>query len=278
MNLNDGLTKNEFEIYLAAKNSKIKAFKIKNVVKWLEISKEKARFHIYRLYKKQFIGKVKNGLYYFKPDRQLFNLKETNQLKYNLNSIFVCKHLANPYFLSHQTALDLYGASQRRINTIYFTITKKIHPINNLNYQIKPIISKKENFFGYVEGEYQGESIFVSDTERTFLDIINRPELSGGMEDVINTIFDMEEGMIDYFKLLDYLKRFNKKILFQRLGFLFDTPQYKYYFNVPDKFVNSLLHQVNSVMYFDNNEKSGSLNKKWKVIVPNSVKYLLDRY
>ena len=84
--------------------------------------------------------------------------------------------------------------------------------------------------------------------------------------------------MIDFGKMLDYVKRFNKKILFQRFGFIFDTPQFKYYLDTPKEFLNGLKSQINSISYFDNENKSGTLNKKWKIIVPGWVFDLLEKY
>ncbi|TFG04510.1 MAG: hypothetical protein EU536_04480 [Promethearchaeota archaeon] len=266
------LSKNEFKIYLEAKKRNKKVLAIDDLIDMLHESKSQAYHQLYKMNKKGLIKRLKNGLYVIYPDHLLFNVQY-----YVEDPIQVLKQLSEPYFVSHYTALDLYGLSQRSLNILYFTTTKNVKPLNQETYLIKPVIVRQKYFFGYIQINLENDLINVSDLERTILDIINRPDLAHGFEDVIKSILGIDQE-INYSKLLDYLSKFNKKVLFQRIGYLFDTPAIKRQLNVPDDFLNKLKAINYSINYFGFSREKGIYNKQWKLIVPTRIHSIFNDY
>jgi predicted transcriptional regulator of viral defense system len=59
----------------------------------------------------------------------------------------------------------------------------------------------------------------VSDLEKTFVDALTRPHLSGGLIEIGKALYESKEK-IDYQKLLDYLNRNEREAAKKRFLFL----------------------------------------------------------
>ena len=77
---------------------------------------------------------------------------------------------------------------------------------------------KPRKFFGrhvYLAGEFQVE---VTDREKTIVDCLDRPELSGGVGQVGEALL-AGDGDFDWDQMTDYLHRFGSGAVVKRLGF-----------------------------------------------------------
>ena len=185
------------------------------------------------------------------------------------------KYQVEPYFVSHYSALMLHGLAQQWTNRYYITTFKKVKPVYNESYSIKPVIILKENFFGFIQTKYGNELINVSDLERTVLDILNKPEYAGGFGDVITCLLDIEK--LNFNIIREYLRRLNKEILYHRVGYLFDSPVFKANFDIPNDFLEEIKSHIYSITYFDRLNKIGEFNNTWKIYIPRKIENLLRR-
>jgi predicted transcriptional regulator of viral defense system len=84
------------------------------------------------------------------------------------------------------------------------------------------IYSKPENIWGTeLAWVSEGERISVSDLERTIIDSLARPDLSGGVVEVA-TALQIGAERLDYEKLISYAERFENQAVIKRLGFLLE--------------------------------------------------------
>jgi predicted transcriptional regulator of viral defense system len=81
--------------------------------------------------------------------------------------------------------------------------------------------TKAEWDFGHVVGYVQGNPIYVTDLERTLLDILRFPERSGGAMEVLR-MWKRAAARLKLDVLIDYVKRFNQTLLRQRAGFILE--------------------------------------------------------
>ena len=63
--------------------------------------------------------------------------------------------------------------------------------------------------------------IQISDPEKTIVDSLDRPELSGGIEEITKTLF-YEHESLDVAKLLNYAEKNGNNTVIKRLGYLFE--------------------------------------------------------
>jgi predicted transcriptional regulator of viral defense system len=84
----------------------------------------------------------------------------------------------------------------------------------------------ERKFFGIEKRQVQrGKTVNVSDLEKTFLDAANRPDLSGGLEEVFRG-FDRRANALDGDRILGYAMRLGNPTTTKRLGFLLEAAGY----------------------------------------------------
>ena len=80
---------------------------------------------------------------------------------------------------------------------------------------------KPERFFGLGVYQPRGYPVRVTTPERTLLDGLQAPELSGGIENVLRA-WSLARETLDLDKLVQYVDRFDMGILRQRTGFILE--------------------------------------------------------
>ncbi len=78
---------------------------------------------------------------------------------------------------------------------------------------------KPEKVFGISEEWRRSLRIRVTDSERTIVDVMDRPDLAGGMGEVVSTLA-LAWPQLDLAKLSEYVERFGSGTVPKRLGFL----------------------------------------------------------
>lgn len=229
-----------------------------------------SRMHAYNLLmnmrKKGALDKVKSNLFVRIPAHLVHD-----KGKYVEDPILVGKHLAKPYFFSYYTALYLHGLSQQYARHYYLSTTKYAQEVDYHGNVFCPVILKEKRFFGLKEMNYGEEKIFVSDVERTLIDVMNRPEYAGGYEEILRCFQGLEE--VNWSRLLEYMDKMREKILFNRMGFVFDI--LGDFVNMPDRFLNELRMKLSSNIYYFEKNRKGSYIKKWKIIVDKRLENIL---
>jgi predicted transcriptional regulator of viral defense system len=79
---------------------------------------------------------------------------------------------------------------------------------------------KKGRFFGILSRTMNGSSFRITDREKTIIDSIHRPELSGGIKLMAESLSSANE--VDWEKLTAYLGRFGSGAVYKRLGYLIE--------------------------------------------------------
>ena len=221
-----------------------------------------SRMHAYNLLKnmrkKGALDRIKSNLYVRIPAHIVHD-----KGKYVEDAVLVGKHLVKPYFFSYYTALHLHGLAQQYSRQYYLSTTKHIKEVNYHGNLIRPVILKEKRFFGFEKMKYGEEEISVSDLERTIVDAMNRPEYSGGYEEVLRCLLGLEKP--DWERLLEYLEKIEEKVLFNRLGFVFDL--LKDFVNTPETFLKKLEKRLSSNIYYFEKGRKGNFNRKWKIVV-----------
>lgn len=126
------------------------------------------------------------------------------------------------YFISHYSAMRLLGMTTHALANVTITITKKIKvkKVNNISYQF--IYSKPEHFWGNFEHWItKHEKIQMSDLERTILDGLERPDLCGGIKEIVRGIW-IKQKEIDWDKLMQYSEKYHTISAIKRLAYILD--------------------------------------------------------
>ncbi|MGV8082789.1 MAG: type IV toxin-antitoxin system AbiEi family antitoxin domain-containing protein [Coriobacteriia bacterium] len=182
---------------------------------------------ISRLVKKKWLIRLNRGTYLIVP------LSAGEDAEYSENWFVVAKHLIEPadYYLSYFSALDIHEMTVNPVATVFIsTPVRRIEKrLSGATYRF--ITARPQDLWGTGEiWATLSEKVKVSDLERTIVDCLNRPDLSGGIMEVARGLW-MKRGEIDYAKLAEYTHMLGKKSVAKRLGFLLElfglaTPEF----------------------------------------------------
>ena len=127
-----------------------------------------------------------------------------------------------PYYFSYDTVLSLHNLITRPVPDVKISTPRRLQSRKVLKVKYNFIYSKPENIWG-TESTWvsEGERISVSDLERTIIDSLARPDLSGGVVEVA-TALQIGAERFDFEKLITYAKRFDNQAVIKRLGFLLE--------------------------------------------------------
>lgn len=175
---------------------------------------------LFRLVKKGKLARIKRGLFCLVPPGT-----RGSEKGYPQNWFLIARALAadKPYFISHYSAMQLHGMTSQSIQTIFISQSVQRRSPQELRIPIRFVTVPKKRFWGLEEKWVTNEEkIWVSDRERTVCDILDRPDLGGGISEIARGLWLVKKE-IGASKLVRYAKRFGSYAAAKRLGFLMET-------------------------------------------------------
>jgi len=172
-----------------------------------------ARKLAHDLVRKGWIQRVGRGRYLLNPsERGPEAVPDADPLR-------VGSHIVRPYHFGYASAAELWGFLLQA-GRVYYIVTpvrtsvRLDHPA-----QFRFVRTRPDRFFGSQEIVRRGETLRVSDPERTVIDCVDRPELSGGLGGVAQ-IVSRAKPRLRWSRLSEYLERLGNRSLALRVGFL----------------------------------------------------------
>jgi predicted transcriptional regulator of viral defense system len=212
--------------------------------------------------------RIKSGVYCILQTGQ-----ENAQLS---NWPVIAKHLvaSDDYYISHYSAMRLHGMTTHALTNILITMPKRQRQkkISNFNYGF--IYSKPNHFWG-VETYWvtRHEKVNVSDLERTLLDGLERPELCGGIKELVRGIW-VKQKQINWGKLLQYAAKFHTKAAIKRLGYILEL------LNLGEGYVSQLLLIVSPakdyILLDPYGSKMGHYLERWHIRLNMNIEELKE--
>lgn len=215
------------------------------------------------LLKRNIICRLKAGVYLI-----LIAGQENIQLS---NWPLIARELTsgNDYYIGYYSAMRILGMTTHPLTHIYIVMSKRhrIKHFNKLTYHF--IYSKPEHIWGI--NNYwitKQEKIFVSDLERTILEGLDRPDLCGGIKEVVRGLWSQHQK-INWQKIIDYASRFHSKAALKRLGFILEL------LNIGNDYLPILIILISSakdyVLLDPNGLKEGRYTSHWKLRINMNI-------
>ena len=127
-----------------------------------------------------------------------------------------------PYYLSHDSALELHNMLTRPVTTVTITSSRRLNNRTVLKMPYRFIYAKDENLWGFAPmWVANNEQVQVSDLERTILDGLARPDLCAGVSEVATGLW-MRQDDLNWEKLVSYARKLNNHAVAKRLGYLLE--------------------------------------------------------
>jgi predicted transcriptional regulator of viral defense system len=211
---------------------------------------------------------IRRGLYAVVP-------KGADPAAYPVDPYIIAAKLTEDATLSHHTALEYHGKAYTVFNTLTYTSRERTIPLDFRSQTFTPVpvpgelIKHGQVDFGVIRRNRSGIEIRITSLERTLVDILNRPDLSGSWEEIWRSLESIEYLDID--SLNEYLNLLHNATIAAKVGYFLH--QNKEPLMIDDKFIEELRRKrPNQPHYLSRSKRQQChLVKEWNLMVPVEI-------
>jgi len=212
--------------------------------------------------KKNHIFHIRRGLY-------------ANDLFKVVDPYLIAGKTAPDAVLAYHTALDFYGVAYSTYFKFYYYSHAAVKPFEfqNNSYQRvalpKALIRKNQEMLGVKTQDRMGVNIKVCTLERAFVDILDRPELSGGWEEIWRSAEHVP--VLDLDLVIKYAILLENSTTVAKVGFFLESHQEL--FAVTEKNLKKLEKNIPRGKHYAEKIKQEKYHyiKRWNLLVPVSI-------
>ncbi len=178
--------------------------------------------------------------------------------------------------IAYHTALEFYGKAHSVQERFLFLTSRAIRPVNFRGHEFRGVrfpnalVKEKQESFAVDTAERAGLPVRVTSLERTMVDVLDRPALGGGWEEVWRSLESVE--FFDMDKVVDYTLLLANSSTAATVGFYLERHQRE--LMVEDAHLDRLRRHVPKQPAYMDKNLGGHLVKQWNLLVPAQV---LDR-
>lgn len=168
-----------------------------------------------RLVDKGWLERLEKGKYLIVP------LEAGPDRTWTEDAFVIAQHLVRPSMIAYWSALNHWNLTEQvpRVTYVQTTSRKENRGPRVLGMSFRIVRIKPQRFFGAYRFYVDESIVETTDREKTIIDCLDRPELSGGVPEVARALHE-GDGEFDWERTTDYLRRFGSGAVVKRLGFL----------------------------------------------------------
>jgi len=171
-----------------------------------------------RLVDKGWLERIEKGKYLIVP------LEAGPDRTWSEDAHVIAGHLVSPSVVAYWSALNYWNLTEQvpRITYVQTTARKENRRPTVLGMKFRIVRVKPEKFFGGHRYHAGDSPVQVTDREKTIVDCLDRPDLSGGVAEVAKALH-AGDGDFDWTRVTEYLGRFGSGAVVKRVGFLVEA-------------------------------------------------------
>ena len=193
-------------------------FSIADAQEMLGHNYDATRQTLRRLVRSGWLVRLTAGHYAIVP------LSSGNEATPQANRYVIVRELLRktPYYVSHESAMDIHNMLTRPVTTVTVTTPRRLTNRTILRVPYRFIYAPAQAIWGHTPTWVTPyEQVIVSDLEKTILDGLIRSDLCAGVGQVATGLW-MRHDDLDWKKLTNYTKRLGRHVVAQRLGYLLE--------------------------------------------------------
>jgi predicted transcriptional regulator of viral defense system len=214
------------------------------------------------------VVQVRRGLYAVIPPGANPNL-------YPVDPFLVAAKLTPDAVLSHHTALEFHGQAYSVYTHLTYSASRPLGPLTFRAHVFRgakfrqALLRLGKEHFGVSTAERSGMELKVTSLERTLVDMLDRPDLSGSWEEIWRSLESVE--FFDLDKVVAYARLLGNATTGAKVGFFLD--QHRKTLMVEDRYLNLLYDMRPRQPHYLNRSrrKSGRFVSEWNLVVPREV-------
>lgn len=168
-----------------------------------------------RLADKGWLERLERGKYMIVP------LEAGPERQWTEDAYVLATYLVNPAAVAYWSALHYWNLTEQVPRLAYVQTTADIreHRKTVLGIGFRLVKLKKEKFFGLNQERLGNQPFAVTNREKTLLDGLDRPGLTGGIHEVAKGLKEGQQEL-DWDLIDEYLPRLGSGAVVKRLGYL----------------------------------------------------------
>lgn len=220
--------------------------------------------HLARWQRQGRIVRVKNGLYLRRdPDG-------ASTFPAAPDFIALAARMAPDAAAAYHTALEAHGCAQSLFDQLTFVTWTRTKPVKFMGRRLLPVrprapLREEAGGEAWIETlDRAGLEVRVTSLERTMTDVLDRPSLAGGIEEVWRSLLALPA--LDPEALMDYVRTLGNRTLAARVGYFLEVRRDE--LAVPASVLEGLKPLLPSHPVYLDRALGGKLNSHWRLIVP----------
>jgi predicted transcriptional regulator of viral defense system len=177
--------------------------------------------------------------------------------------------------LGYHTALELHGIAYSTFSELIFLTNRQTQPFIyeaqrfRAVMQPRPLINASHTDFGMDVIKRAGLEIKLTSLERSIVDVLDRPHLGGGWEEIWRSLDNITQ--LDLDKLIAYVLLLKNSTTVAKVGYFLE--QRPAHLAVDQKYIEKLLPHVSKQPHYMNRDRQGEGKyiEKWQLIVPMEI-------
>lgn len=265
MNVMKGLGKADRERLSAVLRGTKGAISVTDAAEILDMPRTGAAKLLARWAKKEWLSRVRRGLYVSVP-------LESQTADIPLEDAWIiADKLYRPCYIGGWSAAEYWDLTEQIFRTVIVMTTvrprERQPTIKGTRFLLKTVSDKA--LFG-LKPVWRGPvKVNLSDPTRTILDMLNNPQLGGGLRSTVDMFINyMRSGKKDLGLLIKYGDQFGNGAVFKRLGFLLEM----YAGEEQDSIEACRSRLTTGNARLDPTVKAGKLVTRWRLWVPGRWK------
>ena len=178
-------------------------------------SEQTTRTVIRNLVRKGWLSRIVGGKYMvLPPEYGPENLGENNVLALAAGAV-------EPSYIGWWSAASWHGFTMQKPMTVFVAVTRQVPARTIEGAQVRFIQMTARKFSGYKSYDVYGRPVAISDPVKTLLDCLDRPDLAGGLSELVRIAYNAL-AEVDSQAVVDNALAAGSKAMMQRLGFTAD--------------------------------------------------------
>ena len=214
------------------------------------------------------VVRVRRGLYAVIPPG-------SDPGSYPVDPFLVAAKLTPDTVLSHHTALEFHGRAYSVWSHLIYSASRPVGPLAFRSQVFRgakfpeALFRSRKKHFGVLTSESSGVEVRVTSLERTLVDVLHRPDLSGGWEEIWRSLESVEFFNVD--QVVEYTLLLGNSTTAAKVGLFFD--QHREALMVEESHLKPLRdRRPRQPHYLDRARRnSPCLVADWNLVVPRDV-------
>ena len=192
------------------------------------------------------------------------------------NKYLVASKLRDDYYLAYHTALELHGCAYSVTNDSYVAVTErgKFRPFSHDLLRFMCVVSRDVSTEVMVR-RVAGHDVRVSSPSRTFVECVRRPDICGGLEEVLKSLDGLRgvttQGLDASMGVYGY------DILYRSVGFFLELMKREspFYDGITPHYIESIRSRTGALPRYLLDGVGSELDERWKLYVPHGLDDLI---